>query len=89
MMDYLTPEQVEQLEELEKMKKVVIGKILTKEAVERLGRIKLVKPELAAQLELYLLQAYQTGEIKTTIDDNRLKQILDVIVKKKNFRIVR
>jgi programmed cell death protein 5 len=88
-MDYLTPEQVEQLQELEKMKKAVMGKILTKEAVERLGRIRLVKPDLAAQLELYLLQAYQTGEIKTTIDDARLKQILDAIVKKKNFRIVR
>ena len=64
-------------------------KILTKEAIERLGRIRLVKPELAAQLELYLLQAYQTGEIKTTIDDARLKQILDAIVKKKNFKIKR
>jgi len=88
-MNYLTPEQLEQLQELEKLKKVVMGKILTKEAVERLGRIRLVKPELAAQLELYLLQAYQSGEIKTIIDDARLKQILDAIVKKKKFRIVR
>jgi programmed cell death protein 5 len=88
-MDYLTPEQLEQLQEIEKLKKAVMGKILTKEAVERLGRIRLVKPELAAQLELYLLQAYQNGEIKTTIDDTKLKQILDAIVKKRNFRMVR
>lgn len=88
-MDYLTPEQAEQLQELEKLKKVVMGKILTKEAIERLGRVRMVKPELASQLELYLLQAYQTGEIKTTIDDDRLKQILNAIVRKKNFRIVR
>jgi programmed cell death protein 5 len=85
----LTPEQIEQLEELEKLKKVVIRKILTQEAIERLGRIRLVKPELSEQLELYLLQAYQTGEIKTTIDDDKLKQILDAIVKKKNFKILR
>lgn len=88
-MNYLTPEQMRQLQELEKLKKVVIRKILTKEAIERLGRIRLVKPELATQLELYLLQAYQTGEVKTTIDDAKLKQILDAIVKKKKFKIVR
>jgi len=88
-MDYLTPEQLEQLQEIEKLKKAVMGKILTKEAVERLGRIRLVKPELASQLELYLLQAYQNGEIKTVIDDTKLKQILDAIVKKKDFKILR
>lgn len=85
----LTPEQMQQLQELEKLKKVVMRKILTKEAIERLGRIRLVKPELATQLELYLLQLYQSGQIKTTIDDTRLKQILDAIVKKKKFKIVR
>jgi programmed cell death protein 5 len=88
-MNYLTPEQMQQLQELEKLKKVVMRKILTKEAIERLGRIRLVKPELATQLELYLLQAYQSGEIKTIIDDAKLKQILDTIVKKKKFKIVR
>lgn len=88
-MNNLTPEQMRQLQELEKLKKVVMRKILTKEAIERLGRIRLVKPELATQLELYLLQLYQSGQIKTTIDDTRLKQILDAIVKKKEFKIVR
>jgi len=85
----LTPEQMQQLQELEKLKKVVIRKILTKEAIERLGRIRLVKPQLATQLELYLLQAYQTGEIKTIIDDAKLKQILDALVKKKKYTIKR
>ncbi len=85
-MNQLTPEQ---MNELEKMKKVLMRKILTKEAIERLGRIRLVKPELATQLELYLLQLYQSGQIKTTIDDAQLKKILDNIVKKKDFKIVR
>ena len=88
-MTYLTPEEMQQLQELEKLKKVVMRKILTKEAIERLGRVRMVKPELATQLELYLLQAYQSGQIKTIIDDARLKQILDTIVKKKNFKIKR
>lgn len=88
-MNYLTPEQIQQLQQIEKMKKVMMKKILTKEAIERLGRIKLVKPELASQLELYLLQLYQGGQIKTIIDDTKLRMILDSIVKKKKFKIIK
>jgi len=88
-MTYLTPEQLEQLEQLEKLKKVVMNKILTKEAIERLGRIKLVKPELATQLELYLMQLYQSGQIKSVIDDSQLKKILNSITNKKQYNIKR
>jgi len=88
-MNYLTPEQVQQLEELEKLKKVVLRKILTKEALQRLGRVRLVKPQLAAQLELYLMQLYQSGQIKTTIDDSKLKSVLDSLTKKKEFKILK
>jgi DNA-binding TFAR19-related protein (PDSD5 family) len=49
----------------------------------------LVKPDLATQLELYLLQLYQAGQIKAIIDDERLKMVLDSIVKKKDFKILR
>jgi len=87
--NYLTPEQIQQLQELEKLKKIVLRKILTKEALERLGRIRLVKPQLAAQLELYLMQLYQSGQIKTTIDDSKLKSILDSLTKKKKFKIIK
>lgn len=85
----LTPEQIQQLQELEKLKKIVLRKILTKEAIERLGRIRLVKPQLAAQLELYLMQLYQSGQIKTTIDDSKLRNILNSLTKKKKFKIIK
>lgn len=88
-MNYLTPEQLQQLQQLEKVKKVVMKKILTKEALERLGRVRVVKPQLAMQLELYLMQLYQAGQIKTVIDDSKLKTILDSLVKKKKFKIIR
>jgi len=88
-MNYLTPEQLEQLQELEKLKKVLMGKILTKEALERLGRIRVVKPQLALQLELYLMQLYQAGQIKTVIDDSKLKLILYSLTKEKKFKIIR
>jgi len=85
----LTPEQLQQLQELEKLKKIVLRKILTKEALQRLGRVRLVKPQLAAQLELYLMQLYQNGQIKTTIDDIKLKNILNSLTTKKKFKIIK
>ena len=88
-MNELTPEQIEQLNKFEELKKVVMNKILSKEAIERMGRIRLVKPELAMQLELYLMQLYQSGQIKTVIDDKKLRQILDSIVEKKDFKVIR
>jgi programmed cell death protein 5 len=88
-MNQLTPQQIEQLKKFEELKKVVMNKILSKEAIERLGRVRLVKPELAMQLELYLTQLYQSGQIKTIIDDKKLKQILNSVVKKKDFKIIR
>ena len=88
-MAYLTPEQLRQLKEFEKLKKEVLRKILTKEALERLGRIRLVKPELATQLELYLVQLYQAGQIKNIIDDSRLKEILSALTKKQKFKLIR
>ena len=88
-MNYLTPEQMEQLQELEKIKKVVMRKILTKDAIERLGRIRVVKPELATQLELYLVQLYQAGQIKNVIDDPQLKKILDSLSGGQKFKIIK
>jgi programmed cell death protein 5 len=88
-MNNLTPEQMEQLQEFEKVKKVVMNKILSKDALERLGRIRLVKPEMAMQLEVYLMQLYQSGQIKTMIDDSKLRQILDSLTDKKGFKILR
>ncbi len=88
-MNYLTPEKIEQMQEIENMKKILMKKILTKEAIERLGRVKMVKPELAEQLELYLVQLYQAGQIKNMIDDSQLKKILDSLVGGKKFNIIK
>jgi programmed cell death protein 5 len=88
-MNYLTPEQIEQIQELEKVKKVVMRKILTKDAIERLGRIRVVKPELATQLELYLVQLYQAGQIKNVIDDSQLRRVLDSLAGGQKFKIIK
>jgi len=76
-------------EELEEIKKDVLKKVLSKEAFERLGRIKLVKPEVASQLELYLIQLFQSGKIKSQISDEQLKAILEKLSSKPKFKIIR
>ena len=73
--------------QIEAMKKMVLNKIMTKEARERLGRLKLVKPEIAAQLELYLIQIYQSGKVEDQISDEQLKAILEMINPSKKFNI--
>jgi len=62
--------------ELEAQLNAIMRHILTPEARERLGRVKLVRPELARQVELVLVQLYQAGQIREPIDDPKLKQIL-------------
>lgn len=75
--------------QLEATKKMIMKKILSKGAWERLSRIKLVKPELAAQLELYLVQLFQAGKIKNEISDEQIKMILENLSSKKSFKILR
>lgn len=70
-------------------RKAILSRILTKEAYERFARVRAVKPELAAQLEAYMVQLFQAGQIKTEINDEQLKQILDKVTQKKEFRIRR
>jgi programmed cell death protein 5 len=75
------------MEQIEAMKKIVLNRIMTKDARERLGRLKLVKPDLASQLELYLIQIYQSGKVEGQITDEQLKSILETMSSKKEFNI--
>ncbi len=88
---YDLPNNIEkkQQEELDKLKKEALRNILTKDAIERLGRVRLVNPMLTQQLELYLLQLLQTGQVKEKIDDKKLKQILNMISEDKKWKIKR
>lgn len=81
--------EAEELQKMEVMKKAILKKVLTKEATERLGRIKLVKPEMASQLELYLVQLYQSGKIGGMVTDDQLKMILEQVATKQKFRILK
>ncbi len=71
--------QLEQLRKLERMKKNLLGRILTKEALERLARVRMVNPELSGQAELYLLQIYQSGRLESRVTDIKLREIFGVL----------
>jgi len=73
----------ENLKQFDSMKREILKKVLTKEALERLGRVRIANPLLATQLELYLVQLYRSGQMKGNIGDKKLKQILNVLVPKK------
>ncbi len=82
-------EKLQQLQEIEQLKKKLLTNMLTKEAFERLGRVRTANPDLAGQVELYLLQVYQAGQLKQTVTDDKMKDILRVLTQKKQTNIKR
>lgn len=82
-------EHLAQQEKMEEIKRQILSSILTKEAYERLGRVRIVNPQLAAQVELYLIQIYQGGGIKERINDSKMKEILRAVSNNKEINIKR
>jgi programmed cell death protein 5 len=64
--------------------------LLEPPARQRLMNIKMVKPELAATVENYLLGAASSGRLNRSLTDEELKQILLSLQQpKKDFKINR
>ena len=77
-------------EEFEKQKKAALRKILTTEARERLGRIKVARPEVAENIENQLIMLAQSGRLKNKINDEQLQELLSKLIpKKRDIRIKR
>ena len=81
--------QQEQLRQLEEMKAKILSECLTKEARERLSNVRIANPQLAEQIELYLIQIYQQGQINEPISDSQLKELLSTLTKKKETKFIR
>lgn len=75
----IDPNELAKLRQLEEIKRKVLITILSKEAYERLARVRVANPELAGQAELYLLQVYQTGKLEERITDEQMKEVLRVL----------
>lgn len=63
-------------QETEAQKDALMRQILTPEARQRLARVRMVRPDFAAQLELQLIQVAQSGRVAIPINDDMLKRLL-------------
>ncbi len=76
--------------EVSALKEQALRTLLSPEARLRLNNVKMVKPELAAMVENYLLGMASQGRLNNQISDDQLKQILISIQQpKRDFKINR
>ena len=76
--------------EVSTMKDTALKSLLTAEARLRLNNVRMVKPDLAAMVENYLLGLASQGILNSQISDDQLKQILLSIQQpKRDFKINR
>lgn len=72
-----------QAETVEAQRQNILRGILTPEARERLGRVKMAYPDVAGQVEDRLIMLAQSGRLNEVIDDPTLKDILSRLVPQK------
>ena len=58
----------------------MLRRVLTPEARERLGRIRLAKPEVAQAVEQQVLSLAASGRLQRAIDDATLRMLLERIM---------
>lgn len=76
--------------EVSALKDQALRSLLSPEARLRLNNVRMVKPELAAMVENYLLGMASQGRLHNQISDDQLKQILLSIQQpKRDFKINR
>lgn len=71
-------QEVQREKEMEAQIKKIVSQILSPEAQSRLTNIRLANPEFARQVEVLLIQLYQSGRLKK-MSDEQLKLILSKI----------
>jgi len=81
----------QQQKEFSNQKYQVMRKILSQEGRQRLENIRIVKPQFAEQIELQLIQLFQSGRLRgaTPLPNKEFKKILEKITagSKKEFNI--
>jgi len=86
----LQEEQERQKEQFEKQKKTILRSIMTTQARERLGRIKIARPDVVESIENQLILLAQSGQLKNKINDEQLRLLLSKLIpKKRDIKIKR
>eukprot|EP01098_Paradermamoeba_levis_P011503 TRINITY_DN4936_c0_g3_i2.p1 TRINITY_DN4936_c0_g3~~TRINITY_DN4936_c0_g3_i2.p1 ORF type:complete len:146 (+),score=48.98 TRINITY_DN4936_c0_g3_i2:55-438(+) len=73
----------ERMREIEERRNYILQQILLPEAKDRLTRIAMVKPEKARQVEDVLINAAQTGQLSSKVDEQKLISLLGQISEQK------
>lgn len=66
-----------QREESEAARENILKMVLTSDARHRLTTVKMVKPEVARNIEEQLIRAASSGQLKHALTDEELKKILE------------
>ncbi|MFP3872150.1 MAG: DNA-binding protein [Candidatus Natronoplasma sp.] len=66
-------------EKMEAQKKALLRQVMTSDARERLGRVRVARPQLAEKIESQIIALAQRGATKGKIDDKTLKELLKKI----------
>ncbi|MFW9802661.1 MAG: DNA-binding protein [Candidatus Thorarchaeota archaeon] len=69
----------QQIAEAQAQKEAILRQILTPEARSRLTNIRMVKPQVAEQIELQLIQLASSGRLRARVTDEQLKKLLQQI----------
>ncbi len=76
--------------QIEAQRKAVLRTVMTPKARERLGRVKIARPDVAEGIEQQIIMLAQRGAIKDKVDDNTLKKLLgNITQRKKDIKIER
>jgi len=82
----------DQQKDYENKKYLIMRKILSQDGRQRLENIRIVKPQFAEQIEMQLIQLFQSGKLRgaTPLPDKAFKKLLEQISsfdKKKTYNI--
>ena len=70
-------QQAEKAKQMEEKRQQILNSILSGDAKERLGRIRLVKPEKARNVEDLLIQMAQQRQLSGPVEDAQLLDLLN------------
>ena len=71
------------------MREGALRMALTSEARQRLANVKMVRPDLAASIEEYVIQLASAGKLKRALDDEEVKKLLASLQERKREMKIR
>ncbi len=68
---------------LDDARRTILSQILTPEAADRLGRIRLVKESRATDVENRLIMLARSGQLREKVNEDQLKHLLGAVAEHK------